>query len=271
MQASSSYGAPVHIEMTEFKTGDARQTKDSKPGQAKRDNTDRRIHVSLGLQITSVDERFTTQGVNGYSSQIEQIQLLEAKTDRTINEDLELITIKYELALRTAEIAKMALIKIKQNVCGFADIHGLSKYTNDALLNLIKPRIPQNTYEHLYVSKEPHVFNEGERACRKIQLVRSETFLEGIAAFFDAIPAFFSSLFVGGSDVRITVEGDLIADELLDAKKTTEDGLIIEQGDRSAHIQAAFRQSLSISIWIPEKCNYNAIVQLTHTSKKDRS
>lgn len=273
MQASSSYAVAIgHFEMTELHMNRVDpKTDDSKPGQAKGESTDQRIHLwirpELEVQMTSLNERLNNQGVNGYSSQIEQIQLLEAKSDRTLLENFELIQAKYELAQRTIEITEKALIKLKQNVCGFADIRGLSKYTNDALLNLIKPRIPENTYEHIYVTKEPHVFNEGERLSRKIQLVRSETFLEGMTAFFDSIPAFFSSLFIGGSDFRITVEGDLIADELLDAKKTTEEGLTIQQGDRSAHIQRAFRQWLSIAIWVPEKCNYNAVVQLTHSSQ----
>lgn len=272
MQASLTYAAAtVQFEMTEFKTNQAElETIDSKPGKTKRENTDQRIQDSvrpeLGLQMISVNERFNNQGVNGYSSQIEQIELLEA-VNRTLLEDVELLKAKLDLKKSSKKVLKETLTKINQKVCGFADYNGLGKYTDNDLYVIIKSRIPLNTYENLYVTSEPHVFCEGEKLSRKIQLIRSETFLEDVAAFFDAIPAFFSSLFTGKSDFRIAVEGNLIADELLDAKKITGEGLPIEPGDRSVHIQRAFRQWLSIEIWIPNDCKSDAIVQLTQSSQ----
>jgi len=254
----------------------SRQAKNSRTRKPECEKTDKRINESvrqkLLIQKPQADEQLTNQGVKGYSFLTEQIQLLEAKKNRTLLEDYELMKAKYEVGLRVTAAAESAVIKIKQNVCGYSDIHGLSKYSNDTLLHLIKARLPEDTYENIYVTKEPYTFEKGEKQSRKIQLLRSESFIENVSVFFDFFTAFFSSIAVPESDFRANVDGSSIADELLDAIKIEEEGLTTHEKDKIRHekrqqITRAFRQWLSITIWVPEKCNYNAEVKLIHGSQ----
>ncbi|PJD94819.1 MAG: hypothetical protein CK425_10535 [Parachlamydia sp.] len=275
-----------------------RRAKNSRPRQTKCDNTDQRINGSvrrgLTVQVPLVDEQLSALGANPSSPRVKKIQLLAAKPSRSLQEDNDLLKTKNDVlrdiaqraqtensALRDMqkkalsellELKQRELIRIKQNVSGFADIKGLGTYSNRALLRLIKKRVPQNTYEHIYVTRESYLFNEGEKLSRKIQLIRSETFLDDMAAFFDAIPAFFSSLFVSESDFRVAVNGESMADELLDAKKTAEENLSSLQRnqiskERRLQIKQAFRQWLSITIWVSERCDCNAKVELVHGSE----
>jgi len=270
MQFLSSFYDSKPIEEV-YKSKPNPQAENSRTKQSKGE-TDLKIKGSVKQKLIVQAPLAVEKEVMGRSSLLKKIQLLEAKKDRTLLENYELMKAKYDEAILAAADAESALTKIKKNVCGFADINGLSKYSNDTLLHLIKARLPENTYENVYVTKEPYTFEMGVKQSRKIELLRSESFIENVAVFFDMFAAFFSSIAVPESDFRSSVDGDSIADELLDAIKIGEEGLPAGEkakirAEKRQQITHAFRQWLSITIWVPEKCNYNAEVKLIHGSQ----